>query len=54
MAEAKAAIVTGGAQGIGKGIAMRLVADGWRVTIVDIESTARAQPSITGWKRPNS
>ena len=32
----KAAIVTGAAQGIGKAIAARLVKDGMRVAIVDI------------------
>lgn len=36
----KVAIVTGGASGIGKGIAARLVAEGMQVVIADIEQTA--------------
>ena len=36
----KAAIVTGAAQGIGKAIAARLVKDGMRVAIVDINQEA--------------
>ena len=38
----KAAIVTGAAQGIGKAIAARLVKDGMRVAIVDINQIGRA------------
>jgi NAD(P)-dependent dehydrogenase (short-subunit alcohol dehydrogenase family) len=36
----KAAVVTGGASGIGKGIAARLIAEGMRVIIADIERGA--------------
>jgi NAD(P)-dependent dehydrogenase (short-subunit alcohol dehydrogenase family) len=36
----KVAVVTGGASGIGKGIATRLVAEGMRVVIADIERRA--------------
>ncbi len=34
------ALVTGGAQGIGKGIVGRLLRDGWRVVIADIDEEA--------------
>lgn len=34
------AIVTGGAQGIGKAISQRLLADGWRVMIADTDAEA--------------
>jgi NAD(P)-dependent dehydrogenase (short-subunit alcohol dehydrogenase family) len=40
MNEARTAIVTGGAQGIGKGIVARLLAGGWRVAIADIDAEA--------------
>jgi len=40
MNEARTAIVTGGAQGIGKGIAARLLAGGWRVALADIDADA--------------
>jgi NAD(P)-dependent dehydrogenase (short-subunit alcohol dehydrogenase family) len=43
MSEARAAIVTGGAQGIGKGIALRLAADGWCVAIADLDAEAGAE-----------
>ena len=38
----KAAIVTGGAQGIGGGIARQLAADGAQVLIVDIDGETAA------------
>ena len=38
--EDRAALVTGGAQGIGKGIAARLLADGYRVVIADMDAEA--------------
>ena len=37
------AIVTGGAQGIGKGVAARLLAAGWGVAIVDVDAEAGAE-----------
>lgn len=36
----KVAVVTGGASGIGRGIATRLIAEGMRVVIADIEQEA--------------
>ncbi|MEE2860641.1 MAG: SDR family oxidoreductase, partial [Pseudomonadota bacterium] len=39
----KTAIVTGGAQGIGKATAMRLKADGWRVVVFDLDDEALAE-----------
>jgi len=36
----KCAFITGGAQGIGKGTARRLLRDGWAVTIADIDEEA--------------
>lgn len=39
----RTAIVTGGAQGIGKGIAARLLAGGWHVAIVDVDADAGAE-----------
>jgi NAD(P)-dependent dehydrogenase (short-subunit alcohol dehydrogenase family) len=38
----KAALVTGGAQGIGKEIAQRLVALGWRVAVADVQRSSSA------------
>ncbi len=37
---ARTAIVTGGAQGIGKGIALRLLAGGWNIVLADIDLEA--------------
>lgn len=37
------ALVTGGGQGIGRAIVARLVADGWRVAAVDIDTEALAE-----------
>lgn len=39
----RTALVTGGAQGIGKGIAARLLAGGWGVAIVDVDAEAGAE-----------
>ncbi len=43
MSGPKTAIVTGGAQGIGKGVAARLLAGGWRVAIADVDAAAGAE-----------
>jgi NAD(P)-dependent dehydrogenase (short-subunit alcohol dehydrogenase family) len=39
---ARRAVVTGGAQGIGKAIALRLLDDGWAVTLLDADAAALA------------
>ena len=46
----KAALVTGGAQGIGRATALRLAADGWRVAIADNDVTAleEVRSALTG------
>lgn len=36
----KTALVTGGTQGIGKGIVERLRSDGWRVALFDLDEQA--------------
>ncbi|QBX35210.1 SDR family oxidoreductase [Paracoccus liaowanqingii] len=36
----KTALVTGGAQGIGRGIVLRLRGDGWRVAVLDLDREA--------------
>lgn len=36
----KTALITGGAQGIGKGIVQRLRGDGWRVAVFDLDAEA--------------
>jgi NAD(P)-dependent dehydrogenase (short-subunit alcohol dehydrogenase family) len=41
--ENRVAFITGGAQGIGKAIAMRLLRDGWRVAIADADAEAGAE-----------
>jgi NAD(P)-dependent dehydrogenase (short-subunit alcohol dehydrogenase family) len=41
---ARVALVSGGAKGIGAGIALRLSADGWRVVVADREPGAAAPP----------
>jgi NAD(P)-dependent dehydrogenase (short-subunit alcohol dehydrogenase family) len=43
----KAALVTGGAQGIGRATAARLLADGWRVAIADVDAEALAEARAT-------
>jgi NAD(P)-dependent dehydrogenase (short-subunit alcohol dehydrogenase family) len=49
MLQGKAAIVTGGAKGIGRAIAERLVEDGARVVIADVDEEAgRAAAAATG------
>lgn len=39
----KSALITGGAQGIGKGIVQRLRANGWRVALFDLDEEAVAE-----------
>lgn len=43
MSDTRTALVTGGAQGIGKGIAARLLARGWCVAVVDVDVEAGAE-----------
>lgn len=52
--EPRAAIVTGGAQGIGKGIALRLLDDGWRVTIADVDAEAGAETLAEAGRAPGA
>lgn len=42
MSEARTAIVTGGARGIGAGVAQRLSADGFKVAVVDLDEASCA------------
>jgi len=44
--EKRVALVTGGAQGIGKGIATTLLRDGWRVQIADIDNEAGTETTV--------
>jgi NAD(P)-dependent dehydrogenase (short-subunit alcohol dehydrogenase family) len=39
----RTAIVSGGAQGIGKGVVARLLAAGWRIAIADVDAEAAAE-----------
>ena len=43
--EPRVALITGGAQGIGAGIADRLVRDGWRVVVADRQPDGTAPPN---------
>ena len=43
MTEQKVAVVTGGASGIGRGCALRLANDGYRVAVVDIDTAGGQQ-----------
>src|SRR5215469_1314440 len=49
----KTAVVTGGASGLGKGIARALIAEGMRVVLADIEAAAlertASELGATGW-----
>ena len=47
----KTAIVTGGAMGIGKGIALRLAEAGANVMIVDIATSQEAEPTLNEIKQ---
>ena len=42
MTHDRAAIVTGAARGLGAGIVARLLADGWRVGLVDVARVRRS------------
>jgi NAD(P)-dependent dehydrogenase (short-subunit alcohol dehydrogenase family) len=42
----KVALVTGGAQGIGRGIALALVARGWRVALADVKAPERRSENL--------
>lgn len=48
MSEARSVIVTGGASGIGLAVAEHLLAEGWRVVVVDLvkENIARARETL--------
>jgi NAD(P)-dependent dehydrogenase (short-subunit alcohol dehydrogenase family) len=41
--EDRVALVTGGAQGVGKGITQKLLENGWRVLIADVDEQAAAE-----------
>lgn len=55
MTAAPAALVTGGASGIGRATVARLLADGWRVVLADlnIESGRRAAAELGGSELPD-
>jgi len=40
---AKLAVITGGAQGLGRAMAERFLADGWRVAVLDLDDEALAE-----------
>ena len=44
----RVALVAGGAQGLGRGIAERLMRDGFQVVIGDIDAAALANPPSLG------
>lgn len=48
------AIVTGGARGLGRGIAARLVREGWNVALVDIAAGVEATASELAATRPGA
>jgi NAD(P)-dependent dehydrogenase (short-subunit alcohol dehydrogenase family) len=48
----KTAIVTGGAQGIGRGVVERLLGDGWAVVAVDMEAVALRELAAAHVPRP--
>jgi NAD(P)-dependent dehydrogenase (short-subunit alcohol dehydrogenase family) len=48
------AIVTGGARGLGKGIATRLVQDGWDVALVDVAADVELTATELGAIRPGA
>jgi NAD(P)-dependent dehydrogenase (short-subunit alcohol dehydrogenase family) len=51
---ARAAVVTGGAGGLGRAIAGALHADGWHVMVTDVDGSAAAAAAapLGGWHRP--
>nr|WP_320050307.1 SDR family oxidoreductase [uncultured Desulfuromonas sp.] len=49
MAQGRIALITGGAQGIGRGIAERLRDEGWRVVVADHDGEA-LQEAVSAWE----